>query len=278
MAGHGKTWWGQRFIGALEGFTDSARLRRGRSYSGENRILAFDIGDGLVSATVRGNVNPYFGVYKEPRYKTRIRMNPIPAKDWDKVIARLGSNARLVSQLLMGEMPERIEEVFAGLRLHLLPGSRKDFALTDCSCPDYANPCKHIAGVYYRLAGQLDSDPFLLFELRGLSRERLHKALSATPLGRALAPLMDEREEPVEPAESFFTRPLPAATPPDYRDFWSGQKRLPNEIEPATPAAVPGILVKKAGDLPGFWDRDHSFVEVMEEMYRRVREKNKGVL
>ena len=55
----------------------------------------------------------------------------------------------------------------------------------DCSCPDYADPCKHFAGVYYRLAGRLDGDPFLLFELRGLSRERLHRALSATPLGKA---------------------------------------------------------------------------------------------
>ncbi|MBK5967292.1 MULTISPECIES: SWIM zinc finger family protein [Thiorhodovibrio] len=278
MAQQSKTWWGQRFIAALEGCMDAGRLRRGRGYSGDRRILSFGIEKALVSATVRGNVNPYFGVYKEPKYHIQMRLAPIPDKEWNKAIATLGSNAGLVSQLLMGEMPERIDEVFAGLHLHLLPQSRKDFAQTECSCPDYANPCKHIAGVYYRLAGMLDSDPFLLFELRGLSRERLHKALSATPLGQALVSMADARTAAPEPVESFFTRPKPAVAMPDYRDFWNGGKRLPSEIEPATPPAVSAILVRKAGDFPRFWERDNSFIELMEELYERVRVKSKGML
>jgi uncharacterized Zn finger protein len=278
MAALGRTWWGQRFIAALEGFTDRGRLQRGRGYSGESRILAFAIKDGLVSATVRGNVNPYYGVYKEPRYETRIRMTPIPSAEWAKAIAHLGSNAALVAKLLMHEMPDNIDAAFASMRLHLLPASRKDFALTDCSCPDYANPCKHIAGVYYRLASQLDRDPFLLFELRGLSRKQLQQALSATPLGKALASLADDPSAPIEAAESFYTRHTAAPSTGDYRSFWHGAKRLPGEIEPATPPAVPAILVKKGGEFPPFWDRDTPFVAVMEELYLRVREKNKDAL
>lgn len=278
MATLGKTWWGQRFIAALEGFTDQGRLQRGRGYSGESRILAFAIADGLVTATVRGNINPYYGVYKEPRYQTRIRMVPLPPADWDRAIAHLGSNAALIAKLLLNEMPDNIDAAFAGVKLSLLPRSRQDFALTECSCPDYANPCKHIAGVYYRLAGQLDRDPFLLFELRGISRERLHQALSTTPLGRALAPLTADQPTEVAAAESFYTRPLARHTPPDYRTFWQGNKRLPGEIEPATPAAVTALLIKKGGDFPPFWDKEGSFIEVMEALYQRVREKNKGVL
>ena len=278
MARPGKTWWGQRFIEALESFTDRARLQRGRGYSGESRILGFDIADGVVSAAVRGNVNPYFGVYKEPRYKTRIQMTPIPVKGWDKALACLGSNAALVSKLLMNEMPDNIDDAFASVKLHLLPRSRKDFALTDCSCPDYANPCKHIAGVYYRLASRLDGDPFLLFELRGLSRERLQQGLRTTPLGEALAALLVEGPAEEAAVQSFYTRPVATSSTPDYRSFWQGKRRLPSEIEPATPAAVPAILVRKAGDFPPFWDKDSSFIEVMEEFYARVREKNKGIL
>lgn len=278
MARLGKTWWGRRFIEALEGFTDTGRLERGKGYRGDGRILAFDITDGLVTATVRGNVNPYFGVYTEPRYRTKIRMKPIPAKDWRKVVNRLGSNAALVAQLLMNQMPDNIDDAFADVRLDLLPQSAKDFTLTECSCPDYANPCKHIAGVYYRLANRLDRDPFLLFELRGIPRAGLREALSATPLGNALAALMvEESAEPV-PAQSFFTRPKAAASVPDYHAFWHGKRRLPTEIEPATPAAVPAVLIKKGGDDPPFWDKDSSFVEVMEELYVRVREKNKDAL
>ena len=79
MSNPGRTWWGSRFLEALEGFTDSGRLQRGRGYSSDSRILDFAITNGLVTATVRGNVNPYLGVYEEPHYKTRIRMAPISA-------------------------------------------------------------------------------------------------------------------------------------------------------------------------------------------------------
>jgi uncharacterized Zn finger protein len=143
--------------------------------------------------------------------------------------------------------------------------------------PGLANPCKHIAGVYYRLAAQLDRDPFLLFELRGLSRQQLHQALRARPLGKALAALANEQSDQGEAARSFYTRPTAARATPDYKSFWSGGKRLPSEIEPATPPAVPAILIKKGGEFPPFWESDSSFVAVMEELYQRVREKNKGI-
>ncbi|TVQ95150.1 MAG: hypothetical protein EA400_00245 [Chromatiaceae bacterium] len=205
-------------------------------------------------------------------------MTPIPDQDWDQAIAHLGSNAAVVAKLLMNEMPDNIDSAFAGMRLPLLPANRKDFVLTECSCPDDANPCKHIAGVYYRLAEQLDRDPFLLFELRGLSRERLHQALRGTPLGKALASLADDQAAPIAAAASFFTRPLPAAETPDYRTFWQGERRLPGAIEPARPPEVAAILVKKGGNFPAFWESEGSFVAVMEDLYRRVREKNKDAL
>jgi len=53
---------------------------------------------------------------------------------------------------------------------------------------------------------------------------------------------------------------------------------LPGDIEPAVPAAVPAILVRKAGDFPAFWERDRSFVAVMEELYQPVRKKNRDLL
>ena len=97
-------------------------------------------------------------------------------------------------------------------------------------------------------------------------------------MGEALAGVVDDQAVPLVPADSYYTRPLPPPATPDYRSFWQGCRRLPTEIEPATPAAVPGILIKKAGDFPAFWDRDGSFVAVMEEVYLRVRTKNKDSL
>ena len=291
MSNPSRTWWGERFLDALEGFTDSGRLKRGHGYSGDSRILEFAIADGLVTATVRGNVNPYFGVYKEPKYKTRIRMTPLAASDWAQVIARIGSRAGLVARLLMNEMPDDIESVFAGVgnssarsttkadQGHtLLPRNRSDFQLTDCSCPDYANPCKHIAGVYYRLARQLDQDPFLLFELRGLSRAQLRDALAKTPLGHALYSLTDRGTPEPIPTDAFFTRPETTPAAPDYQTFWQGAKRVPRDLPTLRPAEVPAILIRKGGDYPPFWDKDASFIALMEELYARVREKNKARL
>ncbi len=82
----------------------------------------------------------------------------------------------------MNEVPDNIDAAFSDLNLQLLPNSRKDFK-TSCSCPDYSNPCKHIAGVYYLVAMELNENPFLLFELRGLSPHILHQALSNGILG-----------------------------------------------------------------------------------------------
>jgi uncharacterized Zn finger protein len=274
MAQFGRTWWGQRFIAALEQFTDPARLGRGRAYASGGRILDHAVAHGTVKARVRGSLNPYSGVYQEPVYRTTIAIAPIAAANWTQVIRRIASRADLVTKLLQQEMPETIEEVFATAGLHLLPHSRRDFATT-CSCPDDANPCKHIAGVCYLLAADLDRDPFLLFALRGLSRDALHAELLQSPLGQILASALTADAPTVVPAESYHTRPTKEAvgTMASHREFWTGAQRLPPPVAPS-PVRVPALLVKKQGDYPPFWHKDTSFIGVMEELYDRVRSKS----
>jgi uncharacterized Zn finger protein len=277
MGQFSRTWWGQRFIAALEQFTDPARLGRGRSYASGGRILEYTIADGTVNARVRGSINPYFGVYKEPIYKTSITIKAISPADWTKAIRTIGARADLVTKLLMNEMPDTIEDAFSGLGLHLLPHSEGDF-VTSCSCPDWSNPCKHIAGVYYLLASALDRDPFLMFELRGLSRDALHSELVRSPLGQILSSALKSNELPaVEPAASYYTTPLrePDAVIDSHKEFWTGAKRLPTAPTAPSQASVPALLIKKQGDYPPFWHKDASFIDVMEELYDRVRTKNK---
>src|SRR5712692_5730540 len=106
MAQFSRTWWGQRFIAALEQFTDPGRLGRGRSYASGGRILEHTLANGKVTAKVRGSINPYFGVYKEPTYTTTLALTPIPQPTWSNVIAHIAENARLVTGLLMRELPD----------------------------------------------------------------------------------------------------------------------------------------------------------------------------
>jgi uncharacterized Zn finger protein len=279
MAEFSRTWWGQRFISALEKLSDSGRLSRGRSYARNGKVLNFEIKDGLVTAQVRGSVNPYFGVYKEPLYLTTIEFKAISTANWSAAIAYIASKASLISRLMLNEMPDTIEDAFAKLGLNLLPRSKSDFK-TSCSCPDWGDPCKHIAGVYYLVAAQLDQDPFLLFELKGLSRESLQKELVKLPLGQALSAELAAENNVPTPDEGYYTMPKlqPARSIADLRDFWLGAKRLPQTIEEPSTASVPAILIKKQGDFPAFWQKDNSFIEAMEEFYLRVRTKNTSIL
>ena len=279
MAKFSRTWWGDKFIQALEEFTDDNRLKRGRSYASGGKVKSFYIQRNCISAQVRGSVNPYFGVYKEPTYHIDIEIKSIAKTKWKQAIEKLSSKASIVSRLLLNEVPENIEDTFSELGLHLLPHSREDFK-TNCSCPDYANPCKHIAGVYYLVASQLDQNPFLLFELRGLSKIELQEKLAASPLGKALSSELDNQEIPVEVSTSFYPQ-LEKKTineKPELKEFWLGKKRLPQTIEVASTSGVSAILIKKQGDYPPFWNRDNSFIEAMEELYERVKTKNQDLM
>ena len=279
MSKYAKTWWGQRFIEALEDFTDSGRLQRGRSYSTDNRIKQWILKDGKVEAKLRGNINPYFGVYKEPTYKVSVQMTHLSAAQWQKIIQKLTQRASFIARLLLNEIPENIETVFADLGVHLLPNDYRDFKVA-CNCPDYEVPCKHIAGVCYRLAGQLDQDPFLLFEMRGLAPEKLLQELALSPLGKVLSDAKSSATEELVPVASFYTRPVITELPQEIslKGFWHGQQPLPKSIEPSQAATIPAMLIKKGGDFPAFWHKQNSFIEVMEDFYVRMRKATlKGV-
>ncbi|MSQ14310.1 MAG: hypothetical protein EXR50_00385 [Dehalococcoidia bacterium] len=275
MAGIGRTWWGKRFIEALEQFTDRARLGRGRSYALGGRILDYQIKNGKVRAKVRGSTNSYYGVYEEPIYTTTVALEPISPDGWSVVIADLMDRAAPVAKLLLNEMPEDIDDTFGRSGLQLLPADEEDFT-TDCSCPDYYNPCKHIAGLCYVLASVLDQDPFLLFELRGLAREQLRVELERSPLGQLLASEFDVPEPEPQPALSYYTRPVAEPAPPavSYKEFWTGARRLPGLAESSKAPVVAALLIRKGGDYPPFWLKDKSFISVMEEIYERVRAKS----
>jgi len=279
MSKYAKTWWGQRFIAALEDFTDSGRLQRGRSYSTDNRIKQWLLKDGKVEAKLRGNINPYFGVYKEPTYKVSVQMTHLSEAQWQKIIQKLTQRASFIARLLLNEIPENIENVFADAGVHLLPNDYRDFKVA-CDCPDYEVPCKHIAGVCYRLAGQLDQDPFLLFEMRGLAPEKLLQELASSPLGKVLSDAKSGATVELAPVASFYTRPVMIEPPQEIslKGFWQGQHPLPKSIEPSQVATVPAMLIKKGGDFPAFWHKQNSFIEVMEDFYVRMRKATlKGV-
>ena len=164
----GETWWSKRFVGILESFDLGARLTRGRSYARKGQVISIDVQPGIVRSEVQGTMS-------EP-YAVKIELEPLSAAQWDGAVKAMASKAVFAACLLSGEMPQNIEEAFSDAGISLFPKKSRDLK-TDCSCPDWSNPCKHIAAVYYLLAEQFDLDPFLIFKLRGKTKEEILEAL-----------------------------------------------------------------------------------------------------
>ena len=185
----GASWWAKRWIAVLETFGWGSRLTRGRSYARKGQVLNIDLQVGRVNARVQGS--------RATPYKVRLEIPPLGDAQWERAVDSMAEQAIFAAKLLAGEMPQNIEDAFTAAGVPLFPQSAQDIA-TDCSCPDYANPCKHIAAVYYLLGERFDDDPFLLFHLRGRTREQIVDALRA----RRASVISETREVYAAPVEA----------------------------------------------------------------------------
>ena len=164
----GRNWWARRWIKAMERLMDGRRLSRGQDYASQGQVLSMGEIKNGVAATVQGSrVKPY---------RVTIQVMPLKAEEWDKALEVLAGQAVYAAKLLAGEMPENIEEAFQSAELSLFPERTGDL-VTQCSCPDWANPCKHVAATHYILGDRFDEDPFLLFRMRGRSQEQVLEGL-----------------------------------------------------------------------------------------------------
>lgn len=235
----GKNWWAKRWIKVLESFDIGARLGRGRTYARRGQVISVNIGKGLVTAQVQGSrVRPY---------KVSIKIKQLSPEQWQRVIDILAAEALYSAKMLSGEMPADIEEVFSQAGVSLFPEQYHDLE-TDCSCPDWSNPCKHIAAVYYILGQEFDQDPFLIFKLRGLEREEIMGQLAKT--------------EAHPDIPEYQPEPLPL----DHKAFWVGEE-LPEDFLAGTilPSSRAAIL-QRMGNFP-LWRGKESLEKSLKPVY-----------
>jgi hypothetical protein len=196
-----ETWWSSRLVQLLATYGLGGRMERGRRYARQGQLVSFDVQPGVVLARVQGS-------RPEP-YAVRVHFAPLTAEEWRAVQDEIESTLHVPARLLAGEVPPELEEIFDDAEVDLLPRHWADLTAA-CSCPDWGNPCKHIAAVLYVLADRLDDDPWLLLLWRGRTRDEV-----LAHLGGHRAP----REEiapwwPLVPGA-----PLPADA--GHRDPWT---------------------------------------------------------
>jgi uncharacterized Zn finger protein len=159
-----REWWSQRWLELLDSYRFKKRLERARTYARQGNVLSIEFKGAKVLAKVQGS---------EPKpYTVSLSLNPFSDEEWVYVIETMSQKSIFAAKLLAGEMPQNIEQVFTASGLSLFP-----FTLTDvkskCSCPDKANPCKHVAAIYYQLGDKFSEDPFVLFQLRGRTKTEI---------------------------------------------------------------------------------------------------------
>lgn len=243
----GTTWWGQRWIAALEAMSAAYanRLPRGRAYARAGRTHDLSVQPGKVTARVTGT---------RPRpYRVTMALPCLDDATWEAAIQAMASRAIFSARLLAGEMPEDIDEAFQGAGASLFP-DRPEELETGCSCPDWANPCKHVAATHYVLGEALDRDPFLLFELRGRTRAQVLDALRAARGGAAARGAADEASAGEEGDTRAGRADAPAVVlermaSSAYDGWRDGVPRLPIAVRPPD---VRGALLGQLGAPPSW--------------------------
>lgn len=214
-----RQWWTQQWLDLINSYRFKKRLERGWRYAREGNVLSIRFRGQKVLAEVQGT-DP------EP-YRLSLWLDPLSDEDWDFVVQSLSQRAVFSAKLLAGEMPANIEEAFAANGLRLFPFNLSEVH-SRCSCPDKANPCKHISAVYYLLGDRFSEDPFVLFQLRGRTREQLLQELRAKRQSHTAA-------APEEPAIADPHRP-------GLENFWRYEAPLESSLVVIVPSGAETIL------------------------------------
>ena len=159
-----RTWWGKAWNANLERYSDYAnRIVRGRSYVRHGAVLDLKITSGKIVALVQGS--------RSTPYKVDIAIQPLDRTAWESITKSCEGKIDSLQELLEGKFPKALAEFFTEKGTGLFP-TPKQISLS-CSCPDYANMCKHVAAVLYGVGARLDESPALFFVLRDVNVDEL---------------------------------------------------------------------------------------------------------
>ncbi len=227
-------WWVERWLDLLNSYRFKKRLERGRSYAREGNVLSMEFANSKAKATVQGS--------DAQPYRVSLSLDSFSNEDWNFVITKMSEKAIFSAQLLAGEMPETIEAVFTASGLSLFPFTLNEVR-SRCSCPDKANPCKHIAAVYYQLGDRFSEDPFIIFQLRGRTKNQIIEGLRQIRSQKAKTTQVTIQPETVAH--------LAVATVDDATSESKGFWQYNDPLESGLVAIVPPIEQKTVLDILG---------------------------
>ena len=260
-------WWVEQWMELINGYRFKKRLERAWDYARSGNVTSIRFEGRRVHARVQGtDADPY---------KVKLWLDVLSDEDWGYVLDALTQKARWSAQLLAGVMPQDIERAFAASGKRLFPFKLQEVR-SECSCPDKANPCKHISAVYYLMGDRFSEDPFVLFQMRGRTRGQLLADL-AVRRRKALAKqaMAKQAQAKQAGANGGGAADAPAASQPvhpaikDPNRWWRYGAALDPELVVITPAMEGDTGLDAAGPLPlaedgRFADANGRFLEQLK--------------
>ena len=227
-----REWWTQQWLDLINTYRFKKRLERGWQYAREGKVLSINFPDREVIAIVQGT---------DPKpYQVSLGLDTLSDEEWDYVIENMSQRAVFSAKLLAGEMPHNIEDVFAAAGKTLFPLSLSDIR-SRCSCPDPQNPCKHISAVYYLLGDRFGEDPFVLFQLRGRTKEQILTALRQRRGTEGEENTQLNSGENAPPANSIL---------PEVDRFWEYNQQLESSLVVIVPPPSSETVLDILGPIP----------------------------
>lgn len=249
-------WWVERWLELLDSYRFKKRLERARTYAREGNVLTTEFKGSKVLAQVQGSE-------AEP-YRVSLSLDPFSDKDWDYVLDLLSQQAIYSAQLLAGDMPATIEGVFTKSGLSLFPFSLSDVR-SHCSCPDKANPCKHIGAVYYQLADYFREDPFVIFQLRGRTQAQLLEALR---LRRGY-----KKGKAAKKREAHRKVAAKTDSTENLGQFWDYSESLDPSLVVIVPPADGKTVLDSLGSMPLAYDEAEAVRQYLKLVYSQVSQR-----
>ena len=234
-------WWVEQWMELINGYRFKKRLERAWGYAREGNVTSIRFEGRRVHARVQGT--------GEDPYKVKLWLDVLNDEDWGYVLEALTQKARWSAQLLAGIMPSDIERAFAASGKRLFPFKLQEVR-SECSCPDKANPCKHISAVYFLMGDRFSEDPFVLFQLRGRNRTKLLEDL-AEQRREVLTKLAEQASTDDDSSPTEETAPLPphpAVLDPAL--WWRYERSLDGDLVVITAALEGDTGLDAAGELP----------------------------
>lgn len=155
----GKTWWGDAWLQSLTHIDCANRIPRGARYARSGAVLEIKVQKNVIKAKVQGS--------RRTPYTETITIPEFSDKEKSKLIDALVAYPGIISNLLDRKLDAEVLDIAKRCGVKIFP-SRWDDLKMNCSCPDWAVPCKHLAAVVYMMSKEIDNNPFLVFEMHGL--------------------------------------------------------------------------------------------------------------